>query len=244
MTSARIATWNLERKRPTSRTGAKAIEYLRALDADIVVLTEGRISYPVDEGHLVWSESWGSEDERKVVMWSKQPWHNVRTEVIEGLPSGRLVFATTDTPIGHVAVYGVCIPWHMANVQYGDRNRKPWDDHITYCELLRAHLQNRRSSAPLVIAGDFNQRLSQPLARGRAHRDAIADLLGPLGLPTAGVAPGWDREEHDHIATAYLETRRVQGWPNVIDGVRCSDHAGVFVDVRASDRLRSSDGHG
>lgn len=55
----RIATWNLERKRPTSTTGAKAIEHLFSLDADVMVLTEARRSFPAGDGHVVWSESWG-----------------------------------------------------------------------------------------------------------------------------------------------------------------------------------------
>ena len=84
---------------------------------------------------------------------------------------------------------------------------------------------------PYVIAGDFNQPIADPPARGSERHDAMADLLDGLDTPTIGVPPGWEREENDHIVTGSLNTLRVQGWPNVIDGVRCTDHAGVLIDV-------------
>lgn len=232
MATARILTRNLERKKPTTPTGAKAIDHLKSLDADVMVLTESRVSFPAGDGHAIWSRTHGEPDERKVVMWSKQPWTVVDDLGDPDLPPSRFVAATTQTPVGPIHVMGVCISWHMANVQYGARNRKPWEDHVTYCRVLERMISDRRSSTPLVIAGDFNQRVtSPPKTTGGAHREAMASLLRGLTAPTIGVVPGWEQEENDHIALRDLTPGQVRGWSNVVDGVRCTDHAGVMVDV-------------
>ena len=205
MATARIATWNLERKKPDTPTGRAGVEHLRSLDANVMVLTEGRRSFPAGDGHLIWSQSWGSDDERKVVMWSRNPWRQV-DEVGHGDSSpGRYDAARTDTPIGEICVIGVCIPWHMLNVQYGNRNRKPWEEHIAFCGVFKRMIANYPDRA-YVIAGDFNQRIADPPARGSARHDAMADLLDGLDTPTIGVPPGWEREENDHIVTCLLYT--------------------------------------
>ncbi len=46
MNTARIATWNLERKKPTTPTGAAGLEHLASLDADVLVLTEAASRIP------------------------------------------------------------------------------------------------------------------------------------------------------------------------------------------------------
>ncbi len=71
MEQVRILTWNLERKKPTTPTGREGIDYLHGQSPDAMVLTESRLSFPAADGHLVSSETWGDEDERKVVMWSR-----------------------------------------------------------------------------------------------------------------------------------------------------------------------------
>ncbi|MFT5203459.1 MAG: hypothetical protein ACI9C1_002859 [Candidatus Aldehydirespiratoraceae bacterium] len=148
----RVATWNLERKKPTSPTGQAGVAHLDSLEADILVLTEARRSFPPEKGHLVCAESWGDDDERKVALWSRNPWRDIDPVGSPDLPPSRYVAATTDTPIGPVRVVGACIPWHMANVVYGTKDRKPWEDHIAYCNALRALINDRRTSTPLIIA--------------------------------------------------------------------------------------------
>ena len=91
----RVATWNLERKRPNTPTGAAGVAHLTSLDAEILVLTESRVSFPAGDGHLVASQSWGDADERKVVMWSARPWTAVDDVGATDLPPGRFVAATT-----------------------------------------------------------------------------------------------------------------------------------------------------
>ncbi len=146
MEQVRILTWNLERKKPTTPTGREGIDYLHGQSPDAMVLTESRLSFPAADGHLVSSETWGDEDERKVVMWSRA--------------CLRRMYLLA-----------------MANVRYGNRNRRPWEDHISYCEALSVLIASSNPSIPLVVAGDLNQRI-----------------------------PGTS--------------------PNVVGGVRCSDHGG------------------
>ncbi len=233
----RIATWNLERKKPTSPNGAAAVDHLRSLAPDVMVLTEARRSFPEDDAHMAWSRSWGSDDERKVVMWSKHPWTDVDDLGSAELPAARFVAGTTETPIGPVRVMGVCISWDMANVKYGDKNRRPWEDHITYCGVLRELIEAHDPSLPLIVAGDYNQRI--PPTRGGAQVGAMASLLETVDLMTGGEVDGWEKPGIDHIAVRGLTPERVQGWPNVVDGVRCSDHGGAFADLRRGERPAS-----
>ena len=176
------------------------------------------------------------------MMWSRHPWTNVDDLGHPDLPRGRFVSATTETPVGPIDVLGVCIPWHMANVQYGDRNRKPWQDHVTYLEILVDLLAEWPTERPVVVAGDFNQRLTDPMTRGGARYEAMYRCFDQMDMPTIGVVPGWPREENDHIATRGLMTTNVLGWPNVVDGVRCSDHGGVLIDVVPGSRATAGAG--
>lgn len=227
---ARIATWNLERKKPTTPTGIAGVQHLESLDADVLVLTESRLSYPAGQGYTVGSQSWGDVDERKVLMWSAQPWTDVDDVGSVDFPPSRFVAATTDTPTGPVRVFGVCISWHMANVQYGNRNRRPWQDHTTYCRALRRLIGEYDRSLPLVVAGDFNQRLSNAKLGTSQRAVEIARAFESIDIVTADPVPGWDRPENDHIAVDGLDPVSVRGWGNVVKGVRCSDHGGVVVD--------------
>ena len=174
----RIATWNLERKKPTSPNGAAAVDHLRSLDPDVMVLTEARRSFPDAGGHMVWSRSWGSDDELKVLMWSAASWTDVDDFGSADLPAARFVAGTTETPIGPVRVMGVCISWHMANVRHGDRNRRSWEDHITYCGALRRLIEARDPSLPLIVAGDYNHAVDGELV------SRITPVLEPGGIVT------------------------------------------------------------
>lgn len=131
MAVARVLTWNLERRKPESGPGAAALEFLFDLNPDVMVLTEARTTMPARGSHVLWCEpplgSWMGSDERKVLMWSKQPWVEVDRVGVSGLDNTRFVSAVTDTPVGPLRVVGVCVPWHMAGVQYvEDEKRSPW----------------------------------------------------------------------------------------------------------------------
>ena len=233
--TARLLTWNLERKKPTNPRGVEALDHVFGLDADVMVLTEARTSIPMRGGHARWCEPplgtrFGA-DERKIVMWSKQPWTSIDRVGVQGLDDTRFIAASTQTPIGELRVLGICIPWHMAEVTYptGEKH-KPWELHIRYLELLTELLAD--TDGQTVISGDFNQQVPR-IAYGR--RDAAAALVkafAPVDIVTSGVVDGVSRPGIDHIALAGgLTATRVWGWPNDVNGNRLSDHDGAACEL-------------
>lgn len=234
--SVRILSWNLERKRPGSPLGAAGVEHLFGLTPDVMALTEVRTSFPLNDGHALWCEpprgSVFADDERKVMIWSKQPWRDVDRVGVVGLDPTRFISATTDTPIGPLRVLGVCIPWHMAEVTYPiDVKYKPWELHIRYLELVKSLVDD--GSIPLVVAGDFNQRIPRVKGGNRAAAAALTEAFAAMDVITQGTPPGGTGPGIDHIAiNSHLVADRVWGWPKELDGQRLSDHEGAGADVR------------
>lgn len=241
----RLLTWNLERKKPTSRGGSAALELLVGQNPDVMVLTEAKTTLPWERGHLVWSQPLPhdprlEDDDRRVVMWSKQPWSDVDDVGVPALPGGRFVRASTKTPAGRITVVGVCIPWHMANVRYGSRDRAPWEDHLEYLRILPSVLSE--IDGPVIVAGDFNQRIPRTTARKDVSR-SLEVCFRDLSIVTAGDVLGYDGRLIDHIAVdSHLAAERVWAWPSRVDGVRMSDHAGAGADVvQAASRQHQPD---
>jgi len=233
--AVRVLSWNLERKSPTSPTGRAGIDTLDAMGADVMVLTEARTGFPAGGGHTVWCgplpyDHLGA-DERRVVLWSREPWRDVDEVGDAGLPVGRFVAATTDTALGPLRVVGVCVPWHMSNVTVGTRDRAPWEDHLRYLQVLEPLLAGM--AGPVVVAGDFNQTIPRIRGGRRDVADAMAACFGSFTVATAGTPPGASKPVIDHVAVSGgLSAVGVFGWPTrSASGVRMSDHDGVGVDL-------------
>lgn len=227
----RIATWNLEW--PTLRRQGLARTVLEGRDADVVVTTEDRhrpwesFPYLVDAG-----SDWGYTsplDHRKVMAWSRTPWRRTDVET-PGATNGRLIVASTTVETEYTIV-AVCIPWAAAHVSSGRADRRRWDEHLEFCELLGGVIDDLRDRGPLIVAGDFNQlvpRHRQPLDVW----DALQSALRGMEIVTGGEQ--MDMTLIDHIAHGpAVVTKEVVAWANVVDGERLSDHAGVCVDVSA-----------
>ncbi len=233
--TTRLLTWNLERKKANNPRGAEALDYVFGLDADVMVLTEARTSMPLRGGYAIWCEppsgSHFGEEERKVLMWSKEPWSSIDRVGIDGLDDTRFISAMTQTPIGELRVVGICIPWHMAEVTYptGEK-RKPWEMHLRYLEVFEALVASL--DGPTVIAGDFNQQIPR-IAYGR--KDAAAALIRTfvsVDVITAGHIVGTRGPGIDHIAiSGQLTAMRVWGWANDVNGNRLSDHDGAVCEL-------------
>lgn len=230
----RILTWNLERAQLDRPKGLASLAHLQSWEPELMVLTEVRTSLPPERGHVVWCQAldapWLASDERRVAMWSRQPWSEVDDHGLDALPSGRFVSARTETSIGAVRVVGVCIPWHMARVRVPPRDRRPWEENIAYCRELPAVLERYRGER-VIVAGDFNQRLPRAYT-SKAAAEALEEAFAGFDVVTAGIPEGCDRQGIDHIALGPgLRCERVWGWPNVVDGRRLSDHDGAGCDV-------------
>jgi len=229
--SITVATWNLEWAIPGSGTESRIRGILEGLEADIMVLTEASTHTVPSGGHVVSAEgSWGYSPKhrthRKVFLWSKTPWEHGDHIGPDGLPPGRFVAATTTTLLGATRVIGMCIPWKDAHVRTGSRDRAPWEDHRAYIRGVREILSS--ATAPVVVAGDFNQKIP----RKNAPREVAEELLEALGsLRVATVSSGADALI-DHIAhSTDLNGRLIATLPRSDERGRLTDHLGAVVEL-------------
>lgn len=225
----RVATWNLERKSPTSPRGAEAIEYLESLSTDLVIVTESRTSFDLDGGKTAWSQppigSRFAEDERKVVLWSNSDFEVISFD--SPIDPTRFVAVRADTSIGPLVVLGICITWHMAEVTYHTGpKKKPWEEHLEYLKHLKEIFDS--IDEPFIAVGDFNQRIPRVKGGNRAAAEALAETFERLSIVTQGTLSGCTRPGIDHIAISEgLRATDVVGWPKNVGGNRLSDHDGA-----------------
>lgn len=231
--SMRVATWNLERKKPTSLRGAEAIEHLRSLNAELVVVTEGRTSFTLPRTSSLWSGrprgQRYAEDERKVILCSTAEME--RIEFDSAIDPSRFVAARVDSSIGPIVVLAVCITWHMAEVvHHTGPKKKPWEEHLEYLACLRPIV--RSLDEPFVVAGDFNQRYPRVKGGNRRAADELEATFNGIDIVTGGVLPGCNRPGIDHVGiSSHLRATHVAGWPHDVNGNRLSDHDGALADV-------------
>ena len=230
----RILTWNLERKKVTSPLGCKAVEYLYGQSPDIMTLSETRTDFPRRGGYTIWSKHPGksfARNERKVLLWSKSPWVDVDNIGLDALPKARFVSGETKVRDINVRVIGVCIPWHMANVKYGSKDKAPWEDHKIYLDLLPIIIA--KYSGPLIIAGDFNQAFPRIKYGNSEAAEKMKKTFKDFHIVSQGVLPELKKAGIDHIAVnEYFTSKRLWGWPNVIKGDRLSDHDGAGCELQ------------
>ena len=227
----RVATWNVEWATPETKTGKRIQRIIELIDADIFVLTEGCKELMPEGFMLDGGTDWGYEstDERrrKVLLWSRYPLVDASDGDGFQLPGGRLIAATVQHPAGEIRIYGVCIPWRDAHVRTGRKDRTPWEDHSTYLDGLWQLVQ--QADAPLVVAGDFNQRIprvSQPVIVAEQLSRSMDGLQVCSALPL-------EKPLIDHIAVSreFIATN-VELIPDHDSEGRLSDHRGVIAEFK------------
>jgi endonuclease/exonuclease/phosphatase family metal-dependent hydrolase len=199
--------------------------------ADVMVCTECELG-SLPNGHVVdggadWGYPLPSPGRRKVALWSSEPWTAVAHYEHDDLPGGRAVAATTSTAIGPLRVVGVCIPWRDAHVTTGRRDRSPWEDHAAFLRHLPRMLE--WADEPLILAGDFNQRIPrvrQPVALA----DALARALRGLSIPTAGSTALGHLIDHVALGSG-LAASSVELLPDRSAHGPLSDHVGAVVSA-------------
>ncbi len=234
MRSFRIVVWNARWAAASTPRGRKTIEVLESLEPDVVCITEGTIGLHPPGGHAIVSDAdYGYRapaSRRKVILWSRLPWHDVDDAGHAELPGGRFVSGTTNADGITVRVIGICIPWRDAHVSTGRRDSKPWDQHLEYLTHL-AGIVGTPPTGPLIVAGDFNQRvprIRQPVAVAAALEQA----LNGTELVTAGRVPGIDKPLIDHVTLrGALSARRITGISRRATNIELSDHDGVAIDI-------------
>lgn len=154
----RIGTWNTELAEPGSVRGKRVGPILAAPDCDVLCVTEGHPDIFPKDGYTIE----GGDDpcyplkegQRTVLLWSKEPWRDVKCGL--EMPTGGFVAGTTETPVGRLAVVGVCIPWHFACVATGCKDRPPWKVHEDWlCAFKGTPYATARTKT--IVLGDFNQ---------------------------------------------------------------------------------------
>lgn len=232
----RVVNWNVEWRRPRSLSAETLRSRIFEQEPDVVCLTESyRDFLPPAAGHAIEAETdYGypvREGRRKVLLWSKHPWSNVDALGHPDLPTGRFVRGTTDTPIGPIDVVGICIPWSGAHVASGRRDRKRWDDHLSYLAALAQVLTPNPSR--LLVVGDFNQKVPRTISPSAAYRALDEAILSRLRLVTMGAIEPVGCQLIDHIAVSPdLAALTVRSLSNLDGDRRLTDHVGVAATLR------------
>lgn len=233
-----VTLWNTEWATPTSKRGKLVTEALTSGDPEIVCVTEGYTEI-VPAGHLICShEDHGYQTidgRRKVMLWSRRPWSDVDCGESFPFPSGRFVAGITDTPVGTVRLIGVCIPWKDAHVKSGRKDRQQWEDHLTYLRALTGYLKPLSNEIPIVLLGDFNQRLPQWGQPQHIYESLMRALGSKLNVATEGVVDDAGQRSIDHLAVSNeLEVASMEAFSNIGEqGMKLSDHFGLRVQLRS-----------
>lgn len=224
----KVATWNVEWASPESGRGVSVSALLSQLDCELLVVTEGSAALLPLGGHVVDAgDAWGygiEPSRRKVMAWSRVPWRDVR-RLDRGAGQGRVVAGTTDTSIGPVIMVAVCIPWRECHVRTGRRDASLWSEHLECCAQIGELLEDLPSGVPVLIMGDFNQRLPRHRQPEHVHTALIVGLRGLTVWTEGETATG---RLIDHIASSgQFIGSTVEVWPGQSDAGYLSDHAGV-----------------
>ena len=208
-------------------------ELIQSRYPDVICLTEAKAGLLPGSGHLIESDpDYGyplKAGRRKVLLWSARPWDEVSIHDDLSFPSGRTVSGVT----GGVRFVGVCIPWSAAHVSSGRRDRKNWEDHLFYLESLKELLSDLLNQGPLVVTGDFNQRI--PKARQPKYAYEKLNEVLSLGLEVHTAGPLGPAGDHliDHIAaTPDLQVRNLEVFDKkTAEGMNLSDHYGIYGEI-------------
>lgn len=126
----------------------------------------------------------------------------------------------------------MCIPWSGAHVKTGRKDRQLWEDHNKFLTGLQSIIQ--RSETPLIITGDFNQRIpriQQPLESFKLLSQIVSDLK-VLTLELS------DRHLIDHVVCSRnLVVENIKIIENSDDIGQLSDHRGVISDLKVNDKF-------
>lgn len=233
----RTLVWNLRWARPESPRGKLIHQQIAAANPDIAILTETAGLGFFEGGEAIRSSSdYGypaPDHRRKVHLWSRWGWRDIDPIGTDALPPGRFVAATTETPAGPLRVIGVCIPWSAAHVSTGRKDRRRWEDHERYLRGMQQILEAAPAATPLLLGGDFNQRIPRKRQPQAMHRLLIEALEPRLALATGGTIPVVEKHAIDHLChTSELGLTSLRGIPpEHPSGINLSDHFGLVVEL-------------
>ncbi|WP_304064138.1 endonuclease/exonuclease/phosphatase family protein [Pedobacter glucosidilyticus] len=249
----KIANWNLERPSSKAEKTKLAIEKIKEVNADIIVLTETSKAVDLSETYPFQISTLSFDrtpNEHWVTIWSK--WEILKQ--IETFDSFRTVSGIIKSPFGNISVFGTIIPYHQAGVsgvRYGNLNYKIWEYHekdlYAQSENWKKLLETEKF--PLFVIGDFNQTRFNNQGYGTIKvRQILSELLMKLDLKcmteidfsekylTKDPKKGKIRNNIDHICISnslikQMKTYEVGAWNHFTEqGKFMSDHNGVYIE--------------
>lgn len=247
----RIANWNLDHASNGTRPITRQVDQLRALNPDLVVLTETceQVDLSSLGYHPVYPETRNEYGKFDVVIWSKFP-------VVRTFPTTNdelTVCAQIESPLGDLLIYGTIIPYH--GYKGPAKTSAAWVEHYKAIEDQARDWDSIRaatdSKLPLFVAGDFNQTRDnsagtygttdgrQQLGDALLRNELIClttENFGENGKLKVDRKKGRARNNVDHICMTRDSFRidYVGAWNHFTDdGIYLSDHNGVYVDFSA-----------
>ena len=228
-----LVDWNVEWATPRSQRTPEIRKRIAWYRPDVVCLTETHTELLPPGGHVICSQPDTGyktrENMRKIMLWSREPWERVDDLGHECMPPGRYVSGVTRTPVGEVTVIGTCIPWRgsRAEARRGSERKRFWEDHARYLDGLSELLKGVQDR-PLIVTGDFNQKIGQGRFVPRDLRSALQDAM-PEHVTIATSALGHrGRRCIDHMALSEeLAAESLSVISNIAGDRNLSDHFGV-----------------
>ena len=212
--SLKISCWNSDWATPTSKRGKFFIDQF---DSDIICLTEGYENLLPKDGYIISShKDYGYKTKngrRKVILWSKDKWTDIDQVGSNKIPSVRFISGITKG----IRIIGICIPWRFAHVSSGRKDRKPWEDHLSFIQNLSF------SNQKTIILGDFNQNIPKKNQTEIAF-SSLMKLIEGFNLLTTDMGL-------DHIVISKdlkaESVKKIATWDN-------SDHDGITCSIKFS----------
>ena len=206
----KISCWNSEWASLKSKRG----EFFRdQFNSDVICVTEGYESLLPNDGYVISSnEDYGykiKKGRRKVILWSKSKWSDIDRLGSKKIPTGRYISGIT---MG-IRFVGICIPWRFAHVSTGRKDRKPWEDHLTFIENLRI------TKNKTILMGDFNQHIPKTYQPNDVYF-ALNKLIKGMTLLTSNM--GLDHIAISNELKASKALKIPTGSNSDHDGVSCS----------------------
>lgn len=229
-----VLTWNLEWASLRSARGREISRIISSHAPSVMCLTELTLSMLPKDGQVLLPEGNsgypGPANRRKVALWSSEPWTEPDLIGHPDLPDGRFVSGVTHG----IRFVGVCIPWHASHVSNGRKDRKLWEEHLTYLHLLRPILDRHlASNIPICVLGDFNQTIPQGWQPDSVFQAMLKTFAPPLSIPTAHLTDPDGKLLIDHFAISSGLNFSFRRWlPKVSDtGLKFSDHTSIVAKL-------------
>lgn len=238
-----MGTWNLEYARGVQKN-RRRLKALTSRAADVWVLTETHDDLDLSDTHtpLHSEQRYAEPGGRWTTIWTALPVLE-RLETVDPL---RCVAVRLDGgDLGELVVYGTVLPWSGDVGPDPERLARGWEEFHRVTPLQGAEwrdLRRRFPEATLVVAGDLNNDLGGAHFYGsRATRELLTRELASADLRCLTTTDAFPERmltfpPIDHVCVspgAGLDLDvEVEGWDNIVDGVRLSDHSGVLAALR------------